>query len=47
MRDFIEIQNDRIYDTALYIVDFGVLTMTECGPSPQPGTGVIWKITKI
>jgi glucose/arabinose dehydrogenase len=31
---------------ALYIVDFGVLKMTERGPQPVSGTGVIWKITK-
>ena len=30
----------------MYIIDFGVLTMTEQGPQPVPGTGVIWKITK-
>lgn len=33
--------------TALYIVDFGVMTMSERGPMPQPKTGIIWKITKI
>jgi glucose/arabinose dehydrogenase len=31
---------------ALYVVDFGVLTMTKEGPKPQDNTGVIWKITK-
>ncbi len=31
---------------ALYIADFGILTMTEQGPNPQKNTGVIWKITK-
>lgn len=31
---------------ALYIVDFGIMKMTEQGPQPQMGTGVIWKITK-
>ena len=31
---------------ALYIVDFGIMKMTEKGPQPQTGTGVIWKITK-
>jgi glucose/arabinose dehydrogenase len=32
--------------TALYVVDFGILKMTDKGPQPQMGTGVIWKITK-
>ena len=32
--------------TALYVVDFGVMTMTEEGPHPRPGTGVLWKITR-
>lgn len=31
---------------ALYIVDFGIMKMTEKGPQPQTATGVIWKITK-
>jgi glucose/arabinose dehydrogenase len=31
---------------SLYIVDFGIMKMTKEGPKPQPGTGVIWKITK-
>ncbi len=31
---------------ALYIIDFGVLQMTEAGPKPLDGTGVVWKITK-
>jgi glucose/arabinose dehydrogenase len=31
--------------TALYIVDFGVLTQTKKGAHPQPGTGVLWCIT--
>lgn len=31
---------------ALYVVDFGILTMTEKGPKPEQKTGVIWKITK-
>lgn len=30
---------------ALYVVDFGVMLMTEEGPRPQQGTGVLWKIT--
>jgi glucose/arabinose dehydrogenase len=32
--------------TALYVVDFGVMTMTSKGPAPQPGTGVLWRITR-
>jgi glucose/arabinose dehydrogenase len=31
---------------ALYVVDFGVLTMTNGHPHPYPGTGVLWRITK-
>ncbi len=31
---------------ALYVVDFGVLQMTDRGVHPVKGTGVIWKITK-
>jgi glucose/arabinose dehydrogenase len=31
---------------ALYVVDFGIMKMTEKGPQPQMGTGVIWKISK-
>jgi glucose/arabinose dehydrogenase len=31
---------------ALYVVDFGILRMTENGPVPQENTGVIWKISK-
>lgn len=31
---------------ALYVVDFGVLTMTENGPQPRPRTGVLWRITR-
>lgn len=31
---------------ALYIADFGVMTMEKTGPKPRPGTGVIWRITK-
>lgn len=31
---------------ALYIVDFGIVKMTDQGPQPQMSTGVIWKITK-
>jgi glucose/arabinose dehydrogenase len=32
--------------TALYVVDFGIVKMTEQGPQPQVNTGVVWKITK-
>jgi glucose/arabinose dehydrogenase len=32
--------------TSLYIVDFGVMTMTSKGPAPRPGTGVLWRITR-
>ena len=32
--------------TALYIVDFGIMQMTQQGPLPKMKTGVIWKITK-
>ncbi|MDQ3047393.1 MAG: PQQ-dependent sugar dehydrogenase [Bacteroidota bacterium] len=32
--------------TALYIVDFGVMEITEKGPAPKQNTGIIWKITK-
>ncbi|HYE21090.1 MAG TPA: hypothetical protein VEA69_21765 [Tepidisphaeraceae bacterium] len=31
---------------ALYVVDFGVMTVTEAGPRPFPGTGVLWRITR-
>jgi glucose/arabinose dehydrogenase len=31
---------------SLYIVDFGILKMTDNGPDPQQNTGVIWKVTK-
>lgn len=31
----------------LYVVDFGIMKMTEQGPQPQVNTGVIWKITKL
>jgi glucose/arabinose dehydrogenase len=31
---------------ALYVVDFGVLSMTKDGAFPRQQTGVIWKITK-
>ncbi|RNI25678.1 PQQ-dependent sugar dehydrogenase [Rufibacter latericius] len=32
--------------TELYVVDFGIMPMTEKGPAPKQKTGVIWKITK-
>lgn len=32
--------------TALYVVDFGVLLEGESGARPQPGTGVVWRITR-
>ena len=33
--------------TALYVVDFGVLTEDEKGNAkPVPGTGVLWRITR-
>jgi hypothetical protein len=31
---------------ALYVVDFGVMTMGERGPEPRSGTGVLWRITR-
>ncbi|HEV7330053.1 MAG TPA: hypothetical protein VGN63_03350 [Flavisolibacter sp.] len=31
----------------LYVVDFGIMKLTEQGPEPQPGTGVVWKISKL
>jgi glucose/arabinose dehydrogenase len=30
----------------MYVVDFGIMKMTDQGPQPQQRTGVIWKITK-
>lgn len=32
--------------SALYVVDFGVMTMGPKGPQPRPGTGVLWRITR-
>jgi hypothetical protein len=32
---------------ALYIVDFGILRVTENGPEPVSNTGVLWKVSKI
>lgn len=31
---------------ALYVVDFGVMTLGARGPEPKPGTGVLWRITR-
>jgi glucose/arabinose dehydrogenase len=31
---------------SLYIVDFGIMKVTDKGPEPQTGTGVIWRVTK-
>jgi glucose/arabinose dehydrogenase len=31
---------------ALYVVDFGVLTVGPQGPQPRPGTGVLWRIVR-
>lgn len=33
--------------TALYVVDFGVLRMTEKGPEPVPESGRLWRIRKV
>jgi glucose/arabinose dehydrogenase len=32
--------------TALYVVDFGVMTMSERGAEPRKETGVIWRISR-
>jgi hypothetical protein len=32
--------------TSMYVVDFGIMTMSKEGPHPKEQTGVIWKITK-
>lgn len=31
---------------SLYVVDFGIMLMTEAGPVPQKETGVVWKISR-
>jgi glucose/arabinose dehydrogenase len=31
---------------ALYVVDFGVMTVGQRGPHPRTGTGVLWRITR-
>jgi glucose/arabinose dehydrogenase len=32
--------------SALYVVDFGVMLMSDEGPMPQAGTGVLWRIVR-
>jgi glucose/arabinose dehydrogenase len=32
--------------SSLYLVDFGVMLMSEKGPLPQAGTGVLWRIVR-
>lgn len=32
--------------TALYVIDFGVLTMSDRGSNPKPRTGVVWRISR-
>jgi glucose/arabinose dehydrogenase len=31
---------------SLYVVDFGVMLVTDDGPVPIPGTGVLWRVTR-
>jgi hypothetical protein len=31
---------------ALYVVDFGIMRHDDEGAKPQPGTGVLWRITR-
>ena len=31
---------------AIYVVDFGVMTVSKAGPMPYQGTGVVWRITR-
>jgi hypothetical protein len=31
---------------ALYVVDFGIMTMSEHGARPRMGTGVLWRIER-
>jgi glucose/arabinose dehydrogenase len=33
-------------DGALYVVDFGIIALEPTGMKAQPGTGVVWKITR-
>lgn len=32
--------------SSLYIVDFGIMTMSGRGPAPQQGTGVLWRVSR-
>ena len=32
--------------SALYVVDFGVMTMSARGPEPRKETGVLWRVTR-
>jgi hypothetical protein len=32
--------------TELYVVDFGVMTMSDDKPQAQQGTGVLWRIAR-
>ena len=32
--------------SALYIVDFGILMMSDKGAAPVKGTGVLWRVTR-
>jgi hypothetical protein len=32
--------------TSLYIVDFGVIKMSDKGAEPQENSGVVWRITR-
>lgn len=32
--------------SALYVVDFGVMTTNRDGPQPRPGTGTLWRISR-
>ena len=36
---------DRTGD-ALYIVDFGIMTVVKSGPKTRQGTGVLWRVTR-
>ena len=41
----LDVRFDRTAE-ALYIVDFGVMTMSKAGPQPRPETGVVWRVTR-
>jgi glucose/arabinose dehydrogenase len=41
----LDVRFDRNGD-ALYIVDFGVMTMGKRGPRPHEATGVVWRVTR-